>query len=683
MGASFKRIEHGGTCFEALFTQRWYLSYYQRPYTRGTDFIDAVILERTINAFDEQYSEAHSVETRANYDYGMMGDIIITTVETEVNGDKVTKNYIVDGQQRMRSFQLMLIVINNLYPKLELGGYIRTNKNAVSGKVPIIDDPVTNATVISLSQGIVPTYKGVNSSIKNLIANYKHLYKMFVEMAWSEEKMEAFVGWVLYNVQLGYKKCAPEDAPRVFVQSNTDNQNLEQHEIFKSVLIRDFEQDEEKAKAFDTMWNNGWDGINDKYRISSAKYDEIFAAFMRGLFGTETGTTATKNFDTIAKKGGVWFNKNKTALGLNDSEKTFDFAMKVIAQVFKTLDWALSAMREYSKETEFVFFADQLGVNYLLPLMTSVTAAGDTEAVAKHKMNVLAFAATKLTLEYSLRNKSREDGKVRPLTVDLMNSTRNKSPKDMVSSLKEIVTKFTNIMEEEGHQPNLSPNRHELTEGTARFVVQLATHFWEEVDKGYVDVNFVWLGKKLSAPTLEHTIASKFSFYLESCIFTDEADHQKKRETLAIIGILPQSVNSQLGDAPLPEKFNAYMAKGGAWLSLMAPQSYNNGVVISTNIRRFVKANTQFVLAPIAGELITLEDISLRNTLLIETLKFIFSDVAFDKLVKKTSEKSGTEKAEDSAEVTELMESIDTLTAVLSEALVTETVELPTTETVA
>lgn len=641
MSAGVGEIEIGKTCFNDLYNKRWELDYYQRPYTWLIHAIDSVIFRNIVYVFNSQYNSSHTAETRKGYTTAFLGDVIYTTQPILIDGVLSTRNCIVDGQQRLRSVQLLLIVLHVLYPNIGLAEYVATFKNAFTGKVPTIFDAETNDTVLKLLAGETPDECVSSESITNLLENYNHILETFKALDWDEEKVKAFVGWLLFGVQIGFKECRPEDAALVFIQHNTGNSNLRQHEILKALTIKQLPDDDQRA-AFDKVWTEGNKVLRVKYGRTVPNIESDWRDALRGLIATETGTAKDKDFDILATHYGEYVAENLEECGLDTPEKAHYFATSVVPQIFKTLEIIFEEQEKKAnkdsiiKISNAVRLATLFGGNYFLPILLSAVKVGDDEKTIRDKINLIAYAYLWVTLQYVIRRKPRGAGKMRPLAVEFILAVRGKSLEQMSVTLKKVVKRALKDIDKECEKFSGAIYRSEISDGAAFFIIQLVSHLWSEL--AGEDTDRYWNTDKTDSryATLEHLIVAVWSLYEKLGIFANEQDHLRQREATGMMGIISKSTNSQLKDTHISVKAALYASEGGAWLRMLFPEFYNSkGEPLNTKVRAFVQENSQFVLTPMENpDRFNSDFIAYRNTLVVKSVDYIFSFDGFDRILE-------------------------------------------------
>ena len=93
------------TVRELLKGVKYSIDYYQREYKWGEKQA-AELVNDLVTKFLEDYDDSHERKKVADYPHYFLGSIIISKKESA--------NYIVDGQQRLTSLSLFLILLHNL-----------------------------------------------------------------------------------------------------------------------------------------------------------------------------------------------------------------------------------------------------------------------------------------------------------------------------------------------------------------------------------------------------------------------------------------------------------------------------------------------------------------------------------------------------------------------------------------
>lgn len=96
---------------EVLTGQRYKIDSFQREYRWKREHIEALISDLSIS-FLNNYQKNHTIEDYTDYDSYYMGPIVLCEARNGLS--------IVDGQQRLTSFTLLLIYLLHAQEKLEL-----------------------------------------------------------------------------------------------------------------------------------------------------------------------------------------------------------------------------------------------------------------------------------------------------------------------------------------------------------------------------------------------------------------------------------------------------------------------------------------------------------------------------------------------------------------------------------
>lgn len=105
------------TVRELLKGRKYSIDYYQREYKWGEKQARELI-DDLAGKFLEEYRPEHEPEKVAGYPHYFLGAIIISSKDGGAN-------YIVDGQQRLTSLTLLLILLRNLQKKFCCTGQCR------------------------------------------------------------------------------------------------------------------------------------------------------------------------------------------------------------------------------------------------------------------------------------------------------------------------------------------------------------------------------------------------------------------------------------------------------------------------------------------------------------------------------------------------------------------------------
>lgn len=201
------------TVRELLKGVKYSIDYYQREYKWHEKQIRELVDDLS-DKFLEEYQPTHPRSKVADYPHYFLGSIIISKKESV--------GYIVDGQQRLTSLTLLLILLRNL--QKDQMKQVNVDELIFSEK---FDQKSFNLHVDERTPAMEALYDGQPfdvtdrpESVQNLVQRYRDLETCFPEEL-REAALPYFIDWLLENVHLvEITAYSDDDAYTIFETMN-------------------------------------------------------------------------------------------------------------------------------------------------------------------------------------------------------------------------------------------------------------------------------------------------------------------------------------------------------------------------------------------------------------------------------------------------------------------------------
>lgn len=207
------KIDGQGKTLKEAMTNKYVIEDFQREYTWESKHIEQMLFDLDF-AFHISYEEGNDVENVKTYKPYFMGPYIIS--ET---GDK--DKSLIDGQQRLTSFTLLLLYLLRNYPDLkdDLKDMICRKYFAkysynlqVESRRPVMDylfngDPIGD--------------KKLDISCQNMLERYNDIEEMYPERLKANTKAHMFAWWLMEKVMMvEVSSTSKDDAYTIFETMN-------------------------------------------------------------------------------------------------------------------------------------------------------------------------------------------------------------------------------------------------------------------------------------------------------------------------------------------------------------------------------------------------------------------------------------------------------------------------------
>lgn len=433
---------------DVLTNNRYKIDSFQREFRWQRKQIEALISDLCI-CFDKYYKEGDTIEYYEDYGGYYMGPIVLCDDKKSLS--------IVDGQQRLTSFTLLLIFLQHAQKHLnlpknqikDLNQFLYVTKG---GKTTLVLNVESRNEVIEhLNSNPEKVYEAdeniKDESIHNLIARYEDITKFFPEDFITSTKLPIFIEWMLDKIiMVEVKAYSMDNAYTIFETMNDRGLSLNPTEILKGFLLSKIE-DESKSEEMNLFWKDriseikttvGVDGDLDFFRAwLRAKYAETIRPKQLG--------SENEDFELIGTQFHSWVKNNpsKTYLKQKDDfyffiRSDFDFFSKLYTKIF-SLKTKCTAGFEDVYSSNFYPIADSL----TYPLILSPITKNDDEFTIEEKILLVTRFLDVYTLARVIIGKSITQSSIRYFIYDLVKSIRSLDSLKLSEILSLELEKFT------------------------------------------------------------------------------------------------------------------------------------------------------------------------------------------------------------------------------------------------
>lgn len=530
------------TVRELLKGVKYSIDYYQREYKWGEKQAKELVDDLT-GKFLEDYQPAHSRKQVADYPHYFLGAIIVSK--------KDAASYIVDGQQRLTSLSLLLILLRNLQSdradKVNIDELIVSEK--FGEKSFNLDVDERNPCMEALFKGEAFDPADRSESVRNLFARYHDM-----EAAWPEElKGEAlpyFADWLLENVHLvEITAYSDDDAYTIFETMNDRGLSLSPTDMLKGYLLANI--DEKKRVPANARWRERIAELNEAGKEVDA---DFFKAWLRSQYASKIRErkkgAKPEEFDRIGTEFHRWLRDASAQIGLTGSDEFFSFIdqkFDFYARQYLTL---LRASKSAVSGLEHVLFNAQNGFTLQFMLILAPLKPDDAPEVAQRKMRVVANFID-ILLAWRLWNfRSIAYSTMQYAMFLIMRNIRGLDLPALAARLHDELLKETETFASNDRLRVHQQNRYAIHRLLARL-----TDF-VETQSGQTSRYSEYIGEGPGRYEVEHIWADHPERH------TDEVGHPsdfaEHRNRIGGLLLLPKSFNASYGDLPFEKKLAHY-----------------------------------------------------------------------------------------------------------------------------
>lgn len=434
---------------EVLSGQRYKIDVFQREYRWQRTQIEALISDLSLG-FLKSYKDGDSIENSNSYDCYYMGPIVVCQDE---KGDLS----IVDGQQRLTSFTLLLIYLNHLQKELniddnlsfDINSYLYVKKGGKKTLVLNIDSRNSTMEQLLVEPNNVFIDESITESLEsnqNLVSRYEDISILLPFEIKKAEVLPIFVEWLLHNVVLvEVKAYSIENAYSIFETMNDRGLTLNPTEILKgyllSKIVENHSENEDKAEEVNAFWTGRIQEIKSKTAVDSADLD-FLRSWLRAKYAESQRMkkvgSENEDFESIGTQFHTWVKNNTKRMNLKDTDdyyyfirSDFDFYSSLYLRINNYKKQEIQEFRDIYIN-EYFTIADSLSY----PLYLSPISKIDDDAAITNKIQIVAGFIDRYVNIRTLRSKTISQSSIRNSIYEIVKQIRNVD----TSKLQEILS---------------------------------------------------------------------------------------------------------------------------------------------------------------------------------------------------------------------------------------------------
>jgi len=431
---------------ELLFRKKYQVKYFQREYKWQKGNIEDLLVDLE-RSFMSNFQVEHTRDNVPDYDCYYMGPVVLYREKTSF--------VIVDGQQRLTSFTLLLIYLNHLQ-KIVLK---ETPKKIQNLDEYIFSQPFEHETFNMEIPEREPILKCLfegkevdekylsNESSQNIYDRFSDIVDLFPITLKHEMVLPLFINWMVEKlIFIEIMAQTSDSAYTIFESMNDRGLKLTQAELLKSYLLSNV-KDEQKIKELDIAWKKK---IAHLKTYSNDEEELFFKSWLRSKYAIsirqpEKGAT-NQDFERIGTRFSNWVQDSaKRLLGLDPSNPdTFYFFVHSDFHFFSDLYIKISDLEVSEEMPEHLFkLMSYKGISLSLsyPFIMSPITKLDDEPTINEKIRLTVayldcFAVYRLLLNL-------------PITQSSVDYQLNKAIKEIRdNSPNELMTRFKSEIDE-------------------------------------------------------------------------------------------------------------------------------------------------------------------------------------------------------------------------------------------
>ena len=560
-----KTVDSKAYPLKELFLDKFDVDFYQREYVWQKKQLEDLIDDLS-NEFLKNWKEGDKLEAVRTYDPYFMGEIVLSMKEGK-------RSSIIDGQQRITTFTLLLTYILKTY------GHLPQFPRSDIEKVIYSDDYGTPRFNLDIEQrkncmlglfnnGFYEPTETDAHYVKNIVDRYNDIADCWNEKI-DESNIVFFTYWLKEKVIFSKVWTnSDEFAYVIFETMNDRGLSLTQVEMLRSYLLANIQPEErnDAMQLFDTVVKRL---MNIKLSSKSKAEFEFFKMYFRGHYAEDFSQTkdSSSDFVRIGKEFHRWVRDNEKLLKLKNSDDYMDFLNKI--SYFSKQYEKINVLLNQRDATNYLYLIvnNDYGFTLQPALILSAIAYNDSDEVVDKKIKIVSKYLTKVLTwrvwnHWMISQSSMESPiyilckKIRNMNIDELEQALNDNPIELPSLESSPTLNQQN-------RPKLKVMLSLITEIVAR-ESKVSDYMLNKPD---IEVEHIW--------------SDHFEKHLDE--FEDKTVFASMRNNIGDLLVLPKSFNASYNDAPYSVKVVQYFEQ-----NILAQSLNENKYKNNPNFKRFI-----------------------------------------------------------------------------------------------
>lgn len=539
-----KTVDSKVVTLKLLFSEKFTVDFYQREYVWEKKQLEDLINDLS-NAYLKCWKTEHTTQDVRGYDPYFMGEVVLSTKVNE-------RSAIIDGQQRITTFTLLLIYLLHNYENL-IGFPTSDVEKAIYANdygTPRFNLDIDNRKDCMLGlfkNGFYEPNENDKYYVQKIVERYNEISECWNEKI-TNENVIGFTYWLLEKVMFSKVWANSDDfAYVIFETMNDRGLSLTHVEMLRSYLLANIDEvhREQSLKKFDeTIVRLSAIKLSSKSKAES----EFFKVFFRGHYAEEL--TQGKDSSDFVKIGNAfhrWVRENEKLLKLSRSSDYVDLVDR-IEYFSKKYEHIHKCMAERDAEKYFYLVVNSdYGFTLQPALILASIAYNDSDEVVEKKIQIVSKYITKVLTWRVWNHWMISQSAMEAPIYDLCKKIRGKS----LEEVKEIIE--SNPMDANIPDLSGSPTLNQQNKRRLRVTLALITEIVARESKA---PNYILNKDDIE---VEHIWADHYNQHLDEGITEDEFDNY--RNNIGDLLVLPKSFNASYNDAPYEIKVEQYYSQ--------------------------------------------------------------------------------------------------------------------------
>lgn len=596
---------------QLLANRRYGLDFYQREYS-WEDAQVGELIDDLARRFLDEFDPSHERTSVKSYRSYFLGPIV-----TAQRGDI---SYLVDGQQRITTLNLLLMCVRHLLNEDFRDDAVALNSLIFSTqfgrKTFNIDVDERKRCMDAIFEGNEFDPSDKPESVRNLWDRYQTIVEQFPSDL-QGDTLPYFADWLQHRVVLVDISTPDQDmALEIFETMNDRGLRLSNTDMLKSYLLARV-GDEEVIRDLNDSWRRRVTDLGDAEKNADA---EFVKAWLRGNYAQsqrERKANATpEDFDIIGTAFHKWVRDNADAIGLKSESDYRRFVEVEFFELSKRYLQLLRASDELQTGLEAVYYNARTGFTLQIPVILAAITPDDDDATFEQKAALVAGALDIYVVRRMVNYRNFGYSTVVYTMFNLIKEIRNQP----VGEIRPVLADW--LARE--HEQLDGIRTYSLTQRNRRYIRYILARMtaWLDSELGTSGTFTDYLDRSKRYPfEVEHIWADKFDRHTDE--FSNSFEFQEQRNKLGDLVLLPKDFNASYGDMPYEKKVEHYYAQNPLAQSLH-PRAYEN----NPSFRRL--RETHALAFQAYPDSFTKADIESRQELYLDLAKVIWNPTRLD-----------------------------------------------------
>lgn len=533
------------TVRELLKGVKYSIDYYQREY-KWQDKQVRELVDDLVGKFLEGYEEGHARKRVAEYPRYFLGSIIVSR--------KDTQSYIVDGQQRLTTLTLLLVLLRHLQTELDESDRVNVDELIVSTKYGErsfnLDINERRSVMESLFDGRTFDINGRSESVQNLVARYGDVGEALPEEI-RGAALPYFADWILDNVHLvEITAFSDDDAYTIFETMNDRGLSLTPTDMLKGYLLANIDSEPKRHDA-NGLWRRRVSKMDEAGKDVES---DFFKNWLRSQYAAKIRErrrgAKPQDFDRIGTEFHRWLRERSREIGLTESDRFVDFIVRNFDYYSRQYLRIVEASRNRVTGLEPIFYNADHGFTLQNMLLLAPLLPDDPEDVCLKKLGLVARFVDILITWRIWNFRSIAYSTMQYAMFLTMRDIRGTAPQELADKLRDRLLSETENFDGPVRLFMHQQNRRQLHRLLARITDYIETQ--SEMPPRYQE----YVQEGPNRYEVEHVWANHPERHLDE--FPHESDFREYRNRIGGLLLLPKKFNAAYGDLPYASKLKHY-----------------------------------------------------------------------------------------------------------------------------